>query len=185
MTRGAPALAPHAAACAHHAAASCRVRSEQPRRSAPLHARYSPQRRAAQSLALPAAATGRHAVCTGSLEDIPDSEPMDASTSPADIAVSVPPQRDSGLPQRKKFQVRIRITPAQQVGLDEFWKAQVRSRSARATRQPAHSPLALQGVKKKEHRTRLVALAGGVLLFRSPVMIVGASGRWASRTLAR
>lgn len=183
MTRGALALAPHAAACAHHAAASCRVRSEQPRRSAPPHACVLPQRRAAQSLALPAAATGRHAVCTGSLEDIPDSEPMDASTSPADIAVSVPPQHDSGLPQRKKFQVRIRITPAQQVGLDEFWKAQVRSRIARAT--PAvHSPLALQGVKKKEHRTRLVALAGGVLLFRSPVMIVGASGRRASRTLA-
>jgi hypothetical protein len=159
------------------------VRSEQPLRSATLHARYLPQRRSAQPLALPAAATGRHAVCTGSLEDIPDSEPMDASTSPAHIAVSVPPPRDSSLPQRKKFQVRIRITPAQQVGLDEFWKAQVRSRSARAT--PKHSPLAMQGVKKKEHRTRLVDLAGGVLLFRSPVMIVGASGRRASCTLTR
>jgi hypothetical protein len=32
----------------------------------------------------------------------------------------------------------------------------------------------LQGVKKKEHRTRLVSLAGTVLLFRSPVMIAGA-----------
>ena len=84
-----------------------------------------------QPLLLPAAAACRYAACTGSLEEIPDSEPMDGDTSPADIAVSVPPPRKSSLPQKKRFQVRIRITAAQQVGLDEFWKAQVRRAAQR------------------------------------------------------
>jgi hypothetical protein len=55
---------------------------------------------------------------------------MDAGTTTADVALSTPPQR-AGFPGNKKFQVRIRITPAQQVGLDEFWQAQARG-SARA-----------------------------------------------------
>ena len=135
MTRAAPALASHAAARgAHPAAPRCRV-IEHRRRSAPPHACFL-RRRSTPSVAWPAAFADRHVACTGSLEDIPDSEPMDGSTSPADVAVSV---RDSSLAQRKKFRVRIRITPAQQVGLDEFWKAQARG-VAHARRELPHSP---------------------------------------------
>ena len=138
MTSCCPFVASRAAEwCARHAAASCRL-SEQLRRSAASCARFPPARSCAPSPLLRAAAAGRFSACTGLLEDIPDSEPMDAGTTASDSALSTQPSGGAGFPRKKKFQVRIRITPAQQVGLDEFWEAQARG-SAHARQGQSHS----------------------------------------------
>ena len=136
MTSGCPYLASHAAAWRAHSWASCRLSDQLQRIAAPC-ARLVPAQSCAPS-PLRAVAAVRFSACTGSLEDIPDSEPMDAGTTAADIALSMPPSRGAGFPRKKKFQVRIRITPAQQVGLDEFWEAQARG-SAHARQGQSHS----------------------------------------------